>query len=85
MDQVREDLALMVSGIPVPVKIREYAATMQELKTREEIFSAMVVYGFLSYEKWHGFYSQPGADGQIRGNADQGAFHGVCVSSGKGV
>ena len=50
VDQVREDLALMVSGIPVPVKIREYAATMQELKTREEIFSAMVVYGFLSYE-----------------------------------
>ena len=45
-----DDLALMVSGFPVPTKIREYAATSQELKTKAEIFSAMVVYGFLSYE-----------------------------------
>lgn len=50
VDAVRDDLARMISGIPVPVKIREYAATSQELKTKEEIFSAMVVYGFLSYE-----------------------------------
>lgn len=50
VDTVRDDLARMVSGIPVPAKVREYAATSQELKTREEIFSAMVVYGFLSYE-----------------------------------
>ena len=50
VDAVRDDLARMVSGIPVSVKIREYAATSQELKTKEEIFSAMVVYGFLSYE-----------------------------------
>ena len=50
VDAVRDDLARMVSGIPVPAKVREYAATAQELKTREEIFSAMVVYGFLSYE-----------------------------------
>lgn len=47
---VRDDLALMVTGIPVPVKIWEYAATSQNLRTKEEIFSAMVVYGFLSYE-----------------------------------
>lgn len=50
VDAVRDDLARMVSGIPVPAKVREYAATSQELKTKEEIFSAMVVYGFLSYE-----------------------------------
>lgn len=47
---VREDLACMVSGIPVPVKIQEYAATSLNLQTKDEIFSAMVVYGFLSYE-----------------------------------
>lgn len=47
---VREDLALMVSGIPVPAKIQEYAATSMNLQTRDEIFSAMVVYGFLTYE-----------------------------------
>lgn len=50
VDAVRDDLALMVSGIPVPVKIREYAASSQNLESKEEIFSAMVVYGFLSYE-----------------------------------
>lgn len=51
VDAVRDDLALMISGNAVPVKIREYAATSQNLKTKEEIFSAMVVYGFLSYDK----------------------------------
>lgn len=47
---VREDLALMLSGVPVPARIREYAATSMNLSTKNEIFSAMVVYGFLSYE-----------------------------------
>lgn len=50
IDDVREQIALMVSGIPVKAKIREYAATSMNLATREEIFSAMVVYGFLSSE-----------------------------------
>lgn len=50
VDDVRNDLALMVSGIPVKSAVREYAASSMELSTREEIFSAMVVYGFLSYE-----------------------------------
>ena len=54
IDDVRTDLALMISGEKVPAKIREYAATSMNLSTRDEIFSAMVVYGFLSY-----------ADGQI--------------------
>ena len=40
----------MISGIPVPAKISEYAATSMRLSTKEEIFSAMVVYGFLTYE-----------------------------------
>lgn len=47
---VRDDLALLVSGISIPAKIREYAATSMRLTTKDEIFSAMVVYGFLSYE-----------------------------------
>ncbi|MDO5425853.1 MAG: AAA family ATPase [Eubacteriales bacterium] len=50
VDSVRDDLALMVSGVCVPAKVQEYAATSQELKTKDEILSAMVVYGFLSYE-----------------------------------
>ena len=47
---VREDLALMAAGMAVPTKIQEYAATSMKLQTREEIFSAMVVHGFLTYE-----------------------------------
>ena len=39
----------MISGEGVPAKIKEYAATSMNLTTREEILSAMVVYGFLSY------------------------------------
>jgi hypothetical protein len=47
---VRDDLAQMVAGVPVPVKVQEYAASSMNLVTKDEIFSAMVVYGFLSYE-----------------------------------
>ena len=54
---VRDELALMVSGIPVQAKVREYAATSMNLTTKDEIFSAMVVYGFLSYE--NGYVSIP--------------------------
>ncbi|MDY4970054.1 MAG: AAA family ATPase [Lachnospiraceae bacterium] len=50
VDSVRDDLALMVSGTSVPLKLQMYAATSQKLKTKEEILSAMVVYGFLSYQ-----------------------------------
>ncbi len=50
ISQVRDDLALMISGIPVPAKVREYASVSMNLTTKDEIFSAMVVYGFLNYE-----------------------------------
>lgn len=50
VDDVREDIALMVSGESVPAKIREYAVESMNLTTRDEIYSAMVVYGFLTYE-----------------------------------
>ena len=50
VDQVRDDLAFMASGMAIEASVQEYAATSMELTTRDEIFSAMVVYGFLSYE-----------------------------------
>ena len=49
ISDVRDDLALMKSGESVTAKIQEYAATSMNLSTRDEIYSAMVVYGFLSY------------------------------------
>ena len=50
IDDVQNDLALMISGESVQVKIQEYAAAAMRLETKSEIFSAMVVYGLLSYE-----------------------------------
>ena len=49
ISDVRDDLALMISGESVTAKIQEYAAASMNLSTRDEIYSAMVVYGFLSY------------------------------------
>ncbi len=54
---VRDDLAVMVSGTPIAAKIREYAAVSMNLSTKDEIFSAMVVYGFLDYH--NGYVSIP--------------------------
>jgi hypothetical protein len=54
---IRDDLAQMVAGIPVPAKVREYAASSMNLTTKNEIISAMVVYGFLTYE--NGYVSIP--------------------------
>lgn len=39
----------MITGDKVRCEAKEYAATSMNLKTRDEILSAMVVYGFLSY------------------------------------
>ena len=45
---IRDALALLISGETVKADVQEYAATAMKLTTRDEIFSAMVVYGFLS-------------------------------------
>lgn len=47
---IKKDVALMVSGEAVPASVEEYAATAMQLTTRNELLSAMVVYGFLNYE-----------------------------------
>ena len=57
IDAVKDDVALLVADNPVPARVQEYAATSMELKTKDEIFSAMVVYGFLNYE--NGYVSIP--------------------------
>lgn len=54
---VQDDLALMFSGELIPSDIQEYAATSMQLETKDEIYSAMVVYGLLTYED--GYVSIP--------------------------
>ena len=46
---VREDIARMVEGQAVDAKMNRYAAVSQNLNTKDEIFSAMVVFGLLTY------------------------------------
>lgn len=46
---VREDMVKMVAGIPVEADLQGYSAAEGQLYTRDEILSAMVVFGFLSY------------------------------------
>lgn len=49
VDEVREDIVQLTAGIPVKIKLNGYSASDQRLTDRNEILSAMVVYGFLSY------------------------------------
>ena len=51
VDEIQNDLTFMFAGEKIPSGIQEYAATAQELKTKEEIYSAMVVYGLLTYDQ----------------------------------
>lgn len=50
IDEIQNDLTLMFAGEKISSGIQEYAATAQVLETKEEIYSAMVVYGLLTYE-----------------------------------
>ncbi len=48
---VREDLILMISGEGVDTDIQNYAAVSMELESKDQIYSAMVIYGLLTYEE----------------------------------
>ena len=50
IDDVRDDLALMVSGEHIPIRLQGYSVMDTELNTRNQIYSAMVVYGLLTYD-----------------------------------
>lgn len=45
---VRGDIAKMIAGESVKAQVREYSAVTKEISTRDEIISAMIVYGFLT-------------------------------------
>lgn len=50
IDHIRDDLALMISGESIRIKLQGYAAVQSQLLTKNQIYSAMVVYGLLTYE-----------------------------------
>lgn len=51
IDDIRDDLVLMIAGEGVEAEIQNYAAVSMELNTKDEIYSAMVIYGLLTYMK----------------------------------
>jgi len=53
---VREDIVRLAAGDTVSAKVQEYAATQMRTESRGEILSAMVVYGFLTFEIDAGFW-----------------------------
>lgn len=48
--EIQDDLAILFAGEAIPADIHEYAATSMRLETKDEIYSALVVYGLLTYE-----------------------------------
>lgn len=50
VEEVRDDLVLMIAGEGIEARIQNYAAVSMQLNTKDEIYSAMVVYGLLTYE-----------------------------------
>ena len=49
VEEVQNDIVQMVSGIPVDIHLEGYIAEQISLNMRDEILSAMTIYGFLSY------------------------------------
>lgn len=50
---IQDEIACLMSGTPIKANVKEYASTSMELASKDEIYSAMVVYGFLSYSNGH--------------------------------
>ena len=49
VDDIKNDVVQMVSDVPLEIKLKGYSAEQKELNTRNQILSAMTIYGFLSY------------------------------------
>ena len=49
IEHIRDDLALMISGEGIDARVEEFAASAMDLRTKSQIYSAMVVYGLLTY------------------------------------
>lgn len=51
VQDLREDVIRMVGGETLEIKLSGFSVEKKEVTTRDEILSAMVVYGFLSYSE----------------------------------
>ena len=51
VDSVKEDIVRMINGEEIRITLGEFSSEKMEFNTKEQIFSAMVILGFLSYHK----------------------------------
>ena len=51
IDGSKDDIIEMISGIDIDIALREYTAEKVSFVTKNQLFSAMVNYGFLSYHE----------------------------------
>ena len=49
VDAVKEDILKMISGEKVAMASDEFSAGLHTIETKEDIYSVMIIYGFLSY------------------------------------
>ena len=49
VDAVKEDILRMISGEKVAMASDDFSASLHKIETREDIYSVMIIYGFLSY------------------------------------
>ena len=49
ISQVKNDVIQMVSEVPVEITLTSYSSEKLSLETKEQIFSMMTIYGFLTY------------------------------------
>ena len=87
VDNIKNDIGELMTGNPILANVQEYASTSMEIKTKDEIYSAMVVYGFLSY--YNGYISIPNKElmdqfaNMVRQKSDFGYMYRLAVESGK--
>ncbi|MCD8105719.1 MAG: ATP-binding protein [Lachnospiraceae bacterium] len=85
--EIRDEITEMIAGGSVPANVQEYASTSMELNTRDEIYSAMVVYGFLTCA--NGYVSIPNKElmdrfaDMVKQKSDFGYMHRLAAESGR--
>lgn len=57
VDAVKEDILKMVAGEKVAMSLDDFSADLHKIETREDIYSVMIIYGFLSY--YNGYLNIP--------------------------
>ena len=49
IDNIKNDVLSMVADIPLEIHLKQYSSEKKELTNKNQIFSVMTIYGFLSY------------------------------------